>query len=428
MQSKNLKSMLLKLVFILISIISIFFSSSCSKTGENNLVTENPSESLSVTLAPSPIATIIVEVTENIPLKITETVQISEEIDVIPITPNPTQVIAPNGNIYLRTPEGIARFSLGNEDVEDLISIEPDWDSMSMTPSPDRKQLAYWLHAGTHSELWLSELAQWSPKLVFTVSEVEHEWVGLWWLSEHYLLLEPGHFDPQNNFFIPARSFLINVPQQSVEVETGSLIFGCSLAISPQSNQVATWCPAREGWTEPKLFFNTPPSYYVVLEENGGYWSSDLAPTETIVEFRGLPEDIWSWSYQGEYAAFSTYDEVAKEPTLYYIDAQNQSLITVEDDSRSYHSLDWSPDQKYISFRGFCSERSCNKIYDTESQQVVWTSEGLPGAENGTFLNWSYDSKYIVVQSEGITIIDIETSESVRNFKDLGGGVIVWSP
>jgi WD40 repeat protein len=103
-------------------------------------------------------------------------------------------------------------------------------------------------------------------------------------------------------------------------------------------------------------------------------------------------------------------------------------LITVEDDSSYYFALDWSPDQKYISFNGSCSGKGCNKIYDIESQQVVWTSVGLPGAENGTYLNWAHDSKYIIVQSEGITIIDIKTGERIRNFEDLSGGVIVWTP
>ena len=74
------------------------------------------------------------------------------------------------------------------------------------------------------------------------------------------------------------------------------------------------------------------------------------------------------------------------------------------------------------------STNSCICRLGIESQQVVWTSVGLPGAENGTYLNWSYDSNYIAVQSEGITIIDIETGERIRILKDLNAGVIVWAP
>lgn len=343
-------------------------------------------------------------------------------------TATPSEVMTPDGNIYLRTPTGMSRFSLATEEIEILVSTEPDWDSLGLTLSPDRQQLAYWLHMEEHSELWITELNQWSPELVFAVSGIEHEWIGLWWLNEHYLLLEPGYIDQRYNFFIPVKAYLINIPRQRIEVETDSLIFGCSLAVSPQSNHLATWCPAIEDWADPQSYFTTPPSFYVVLEAEGEYWLSDLAPAEMFIEFRSLPEDIWSWSYQGTYAVFSTYDEVAKESTLYYIDAQGQSLIAVEDDSRSYHSLDWSPDQKYLSFAGHCSIKGCNKVFDIGQQQVVWTSEGLPGAENGTYLNWSYDSNYIIVQSEGLTIIDISTGERIRNLNDLEGNVIVWAP
>ncbi len=346
------------------------------------------------------------------------------ENDVVSITPTSTQVITPMGNIYLRTSAGISRFSLATEEIENLVSIEPDWDSLGFALSPDRQQLAYWLHEEGRSELWITNLEQWLPKRVFTVSDIEHETIDLWWLSENYLLLEPGYFDQRYSFFIPVRSYLINALQQSVAIETGSLIFGCSLAVSPQSNRIATWCPAIEGWTDAEKYFIHPPSYYAVFEGNGEYWLSELAPAEVFIEFSGLPEDIWSWSYQGEYVTFSTYDEVAKARTLYYIEAQGQSLITVEDDSSYYYALDWSPNQKFISFHGKCSVKGCDKIYDILSRQVIWTSAGF----SGTFLYWSYDSRYIVVLSEGITIIDIKTGESIRNFRDLSGGVIVWTP
>lgn len=346
--------------------------------------------------------------------------------DLVSITPIPE--IALNGNIYFRSTAGISRFSLETEEIENLLMVDPAWGDLGVALSPDRQQLAYWLHRGDRSELWITELVQWAPELIYTISSIEHEWTALWWLNDQYLLFEPGYFDQRTNFFIPAKSYLINIFQQSVEIETNSLIFGCSLAVSPHSNQIATWCPAIEEWVDAQSYFSTSPSYYVVLESNGEYWLSDLAPTEVFIEFRGLPEDIWSWPHQGDYVAFSTYDEVAKTRTLYYIDIQSQSLIPIEDDSRSYYSLDWSPDSQYISFVGYCFERSCNKVFDIESQQVVWTSVGLPGAENGTYLNWSYDSNYIAVQSEGITIIDIETGERIRILKDLNAGVIVWAP
>jgi hypothetical protein len=86
----------------------------------------------------------------------------------------------------------------------------------------------------------VTKLTEWSPELVFTVSGIEHEWNGLWWLNDQYLVFEPGYWNQGVHFFIPVRSYLINVPQQKVELETGSLIFGCSLALSPQSEQIAT--------------------------------------------------------------------------------------------------------------------------------------------------------------------------------------------
>lgn len=344
------------------------------------------------------------------------------------LTITPPDITTLEGNIYLRTSTGISRFSLATEEIEDLISIEPVWDNLGFTLSPDRQKLAYWLHTEQRSELWITELEKWSPDLVFTISGIEHEWISVWWLNESHLLLEPGNFDQRYNFFVPVNSYLINIFQQKIEVEADSLIFGCSLAVSPQSNLLATWCPAIEDWADPQSYFSTPPSYYIVLESDGEYWLSNLAPPNTFIEFRGLPEDIWSWSYQETYAAFSAYDEVAKESALNILDAQGESLNTIEDDSRYYSSLDWSPNQKYLSFLGSCSAMACNKVFDIGLQEVVWTSEGLPDAENGTYLNWSFDSNYVIVQSEGLTVIDISRGKRIRNFKDLEGGVIIWAP
>ena len=374
------------------------------------------------TAIPTQMPTIEASPSATIPIPDNE-LEAEVESDLVSITPTP--VIAPDGHLYLSTLTGISRFSLLTEEIEDLVTKEPDWD-ISFDLSPDRQQLAYWLHGEERSELWVTKLTEWSPELIFTVSGIDHEWNSLWWINDQYLLFEPGYWDQRNHFFIPVRSYLINVPEQSVEIETGSLIFGCSLALSPQSEQIATWCPAIEGWSDPQEYFLHPPLYYVVLEGNGEYWLSEPAPTEPFVEFRGLPEQLWRWSYQGEYAAFSTYDAVARVSTLYYIDAQGQSLIAVEDDP--YHAWDWSPDQRYISFVGRCPPRSCNKVFDRESQQVVWTSRGLPGVTNAISLGWSYDSKYIVVSADGTMIIDIETGERIRHFKDLKWAVIAWSP
>jgi hypothetical protein len=359
------------------------------------------------------------------------------ENELLSITSMPTEVIALNGYLYFRTSAGIARFSLQTEEIEDLM-IKSDKDRLVFDLSPDRQQLAYGLYTEGRFELWVTKLTQWSPELIFTVSGTEQGlapdtapewWGGLWWVDNQYLVFVPGYegYDDWGvSLFIPVRSYLVNVPRQNVEIETGSLTFGCSLAVSPQSNQVATWCPAIEGWSDPRVYFRHQPAYYVVLEGNGEYWRSGSAPTDILVEFRGLPEQLWSWSPKGEYAAFSIYDEVARVRTLYYIDRQGQSLIAVEENPS--HGWDWSPDQRYISFVGSCPPRSCNKVFDRESQQIVWTSRGLPGVPNATYLNWSYDSNYIVVLSEGITIIDVVTGERIRNFKDLSGGIIVWSP
>jgi hypothetical protein len=172
------------------------------------------------------------------------------EIEMLSITPTPTQTLALDGYLYMHTPTGIARFSLVTKEIEDLLMIEPDKDRLVFDLSPDRQQLAYWLHTEDRSELWVTKLIEWSPELVFTVSGIEHEWNGLWWLNDQYLLFEPGYEDRGIGHFIPVRSYLINVPQQSVIIETGSLIFGCSLALSPQSEQIATWCPAIEGWSD----------------------------------------------------------------------------------------------------------------------------------------------------------------------------------
>lgn len=324
--------------------------------------------------------------------------------------------------------EGLLRVNLETGEVESLVPKEEDWLVWGFAVSPDRETMAYWIHTQQKSELWLSNLIEWSPKLILSFSDLEHDTFILWWISNDYLLLEPSITDQRYNDFLPVRAYIINVHQKQVEIEDTGFAFGCLLAPSTETGELATWCPAKGNWTDIQSYYTAPASYYVIIEEAGFLWTTTKAPTEVLVQLR-TPDDRWEWSHDRNLVAFPLYDAENSRDKLYFFErSTGLSFIVDQQEVRHYSALDWSPDDQYIAYFGTCATYACNLVTDVVSKETAWTSQMIPGLQNGTYLAWSYDSQYVALEFEGITIVNVHTNDIVQRLDIPSASVLAWLP
>ncbi|MCB8953820.1 MAG: hypothetical protein H6650_17575 [Ardenticatenales bacterium] len=347
-------------------------------------------------------------------------------------TPEPTPAIepeTPGGSLFISSfDEGLLRVAMETSEVERLVPKEEDWLVWGFAVSPDEETVAYWIHTPQKSELWLSNLVEWSPELILSFSDLEHDTFILWWISNDYLLLEPSIISQRYNDFSPVRAYIINRHQKQVEVEDTGFAFGCLLAPSPKTSELATWCPAKENWIDIQSYYTAPVSYYVVMEETGFLWTTTRAPAKILAQLR-TPNDRWEWSHNRNLVAFPLYDAEKGRSSLHLVERSTlASFVIDQPEVRYYSMLDWAPNDLYIAYDGTCAAYACDLINSIISKEIIWTSQMVPGLQSGSYLAWSYDSQYVALQFEGITIVNIQDNEVVQRLDIPSAFVLVWLP
>ena len=350
--------------------------------------------------------------------------------------PEPTPTREPEalgGILFINSfDEGLLRVSLETGEIKSLVPKEEDWLLWRFAVSPRQEKVAYWIHTSQTSELWLSSLTEWSPELLLRLSDLEHDAANLWWLSNDYLLLEPGVSDQRYNLFVPAHAYIINVHQKQIEVEDTGFAFGCLLAPSPETEEVATWCPAKESWTDVQSYYTSPVSYYAVIEEAGFLWTTTEPPVEILAQLE-TPDDNWAWSHDRSLVAFPLYDTSEKRDILYYAEQDTISQYALRDTASKYmyfnDHLPWSRDNQYLAFIGECAVRDCYRIMDAINQKIIWTSEMIPNAQHVRSIMWSYNGQYItLLTDEGVFIVQVETGNVIKQLVIPSGYVLAWLP
>lgn len=346
------------------------------------------------------------------------------------VTPT-AKVATLTGNLWINSfDDGLVSVSVEMGEIKEVVPKAQDWLLERFAVSPDNQRVAYWIHTAEKSELWLSDLLNWNPELILTVPDLEHNAGNLWWVSNDYLLLEPAEYT--HPFYLPVHAYIINLNSKQVEVESRSFGFGCLLARSPQTSDIVTWCPANEDWQDAESFWRVTPRYYVVIEEGGFLWTTEDPPQEILAELN-TNQDNWGWSSDRNKVAFPLYDNVEKRDFLYIIQNDMISPVRLRDSASWYsyfrNSGPWSPNNRYLAYIGDCSGQECYRIMDVESQEVVWTSQMIPGAEHLRSVTWSEDSEYIaLLTDEGLFIVHLETNEVVQQLAVPSGYVLAWLP
>jgi hypothetical protein len=371
----------------------------------------------------------------------TQTVLPAELIQATPTsipTPEatPTPIIAPpDGNLLILAGPGLIRLSVATGETEVLVPRTEEWLLWRFDVSPDGQQVAYWIHTAETSELWLSEIATWSPELVLTVSNLEHNAANLWWLSNDYLLLEPGNIS-SINLFLPLHAYIIDINQQQVEIEDNGFAFGCLLAPSPQTEQIATWCPAKGEWIDWVSYYTAPASYYAVIEEAGFLWTTTESPTGILAELK-ISEDGWAWANDRSLVAFPVHDATANRDVLYFTAQDEATLVPLVDPAVEILYFNeyrpWSPNKEYLAYLGDggeCANSTCYRIIDVANEEIVWTSLSIPDAKHLRSLVWSLDSQYIaILTDEGLFIVHLQIGSVMKQYTvPLGHVLLSWQP
>lgn len=358
---------------------------------------------------------------------------VAEETLVSTSRPLPVPTVepdTPSGNLFIiSSDQGFLRVILETGETEPLVSKDDAWLLWRFAISPNQEKVAYWIQTSQTSELWLSDLISWSPELLLSTSELEHhDAVNLWWLSNDYLLLEPGTIDQRFNLFVPADASIINVHQKQVEIEDTGFAFNCLLARSPRTDELATWCPAKENWSDVQSYYTAPVSYYAVIEEAGFLWTTIEPPVEILTQLK-TPDDNWAWSRDRSFVSFPLYDAEQNMDVLHFVERSTLASFQIEQQSvRHISDLDWSPDGQYLAYLGTCATYACNLIIDLASREIIWSSQMIQGLQNGTYLAWSHDSQFVALQFEGITIVDLRTNKIIQQLKIPSANVLAWLP
>ena len=337
----------------------------------------------------------------------------------------------PDGTLFLVSFAGdLLRVSIETDEIEPVLSKEEGWLLSQFAVSPDTQRIAYWIAMEEKSELWISELKNWSPEIVLTVSNLEYNAANLWWINNNYLLLEVGNYN--HPVYLPTHAYIIDMSEKKIAIEDESLALGCLLARSPRTNMLATWCPAKTNWTNPESYYSTLPSYYAVIEEDNSFWITTGTPEEPIAEIL-TPQNNWIWSPDRSLVAFPIYESDLQRDVFYFVTKDATVLNPLKDPTTGnlYFNdwLPWSPNNQYLAYKGECSVAECYHVVDRESGQVVWTSERISEAHHARSLLWSYDGQYIVLLAdEGSFIVKVSTWSLTKQLELPPGRILVWAP
>jgi hypothetical protein len=193
-----------------------------------------------------------------------------------------------------------------------------------------------------------------------------------------------------------------------------------TLAVSPKSHHVATWCSFDSQFEEQQR--------YTVIEADGEAWQTEEAPEEVLAITYELGEQIWSPDWSRVLIPIPSNATIVnvREPGV-------EQLLDEKDVYLHPYSAMFSPDGQLLSYRHDVCETvddkvvSCLKIVDLESRAVVWESTDLY-PEPAYMDTWSPDGEFFILSTrEGSYILGRRDFSVVRPvIIDLATTGLVW--
>jgi Tol biopolymer transport system component len=296
--------------------------------------------------------------------------------------------------------DGIYQISLDTGDSEVIVARDEGWQLFSASLSYDGQEAVYWFVENDTYQVWILDTISGDTKQLLDtedngITSVHGNWLG----QGSFLEMEIWGED-ENGVPLVVQWYLFDIRQGTIagsaDERPGKRI--CHLlAVSPRSNQAATWCSFDSQFEIQRE--------YIVIEADGEYWQTTTSPEQPL--FEPLGEDGRQiWSPDGNYVLMPR----SLNATLVYVPEPQVSQL-FESDSSSFNTFlsRFSPSGRWVSYRHSVCENDnfCIKLIDVETKSVVWESSGVFTPPIGGIYAWSPDERFFVIHAkDGTYIID----------------------
>ncbi len=369
----------------------------------------------------------------------------NEPIDISSKTPQPdlgTEVInvtatsTPeipriNGQLFIYDPIGIQVLSFADNGREYLLKVKDEWIDWGASFAQNKKYLAFWTKSVNGTELWFTSLPDWHPSLLFTLNDVEFDFITLLWgVNDRYLLLNLSILDNSGSYedIKTLRTYIVDTKTMRLVNESYWSGDCSTLARSPQTSQLSLWChqvQEQEGSQQ-----------FLVLEPAENPWTTQQVPDSLMEDCLIFAK--CDWSQDGQLVAYVIMDF---PESLFYALVDNPVPIGLDDKRTDVYSfLLWSPNSQFLYYTGACVDGGIQNpnVMSVTDQKIVWcvedkSNQGEYGHISVSRVSWSPDSRYLALPispniEEEILIFDISTQQELSRVSDLDSIILdmVW--
>lgn len=316
-------------------------------------------------------------------------------------TPKPNELIDwANENLITFKTDGIYQIALDTGDSEIIVSRDEGWQLFSASLSYDGQEAVYWFVEDGTYQIWVLDTISGNTKQLLNIEENGITSVHGNWLGQGRFLEMDIWGEDENGVPLVVQWYLFDVQQGTIvgsaNERPGKRI--CHLlAVSPRSNQAATWCSFDSQFEMQREYF--------VIEADGEHWQTTAPPEQLLFETLGS-DGRQIWSPDGNYVLIPS----RLNATLVYV-PELQVTQLFENDSSSFNTFlsRFSPDGRWISYMHSICEHDnfCIKLIDIDSKSIVWESDGVFTPPVVGIYAWSPEERFFVIDAiDGTYIID----------------------
>lgn len=373
--------------------------------------------STAVPIAPRPTATVAATSTPTVTVSLTASNNLNErEFTTATSEPQVTRIQPLDWRneqlITLRT-DGIYRITLGTEESERIIATQDNWQLFDAKISANGKQAIYWFIEDDTYQVWVIDTTSGETNLLLSIMDSHFTGAnGAWYGQDNFFELGIRGED-ENGVPLVVQWYLIDLPQGEVvgaaDDRPGTNICH-TLAVSPRSDVVATWCSFDSQFDEQNEYF--------VIESDGETWRTEIQPARVLMMTSELGKQIWSLN--GEYILIPG----SSNATLIYVpEARVYTLFENDDIYINTHIAKFSPDNRFLSYGydacqdGASETTICLRVIELSSREVIWESAELYTAP--VFIaGWSPNSEFFILSTfeEGDLLFRASDFSIVKSF------------
>lgn len=331
--------------------------------------------------------------------------------------PTPDESIDWEGQqlITLRN-DGVYQLNLATNELEMIAPIVYKRDEEQLlsaaTFSYDGKKAIYWFPDGEGFQVWLVDIIDGSSQQLLSITNdnftrADGEWHG----QDRFFELG---IRGEGEYGVPmvVQWYLFDILEGEIigtATDRPGMRICHTIAVSPESNQVATWCSFDSQLEEQRQYF--------VIEIDGSWWQTTMAPEEPLAVTHELREQIWSLN--------RNILLIPSGRNAVIVNIPGKSTHRLFDERDAYAQTfgsRLSPNGRLLGYNyEVCgAERFCAQVMDIESRTVLWDSTGLfslpPNISwSAHVVAWSPDGRFFVVSGyDGAFIIRVDDFSVVK--------------